>query len=1193
MLVSLDLPQGLYRQGTVYQAKGRWYEAQLVRFLEDTVRPIGGWTRMSESVAASLYASDLFTADPGNISLDYTTSGYVSPLGFGGWDVETPADKQLEPDPSTHLVFKDITGDASIKSRNAIAVSDFAAYMDVKWTDGDDGDTQVGMYVRTNDFYQTEVGSEGLLFTVQMHHGSLTTYFQDDCSGPSAAPDEGIAGNFYITRQGGAYELTSVVSGRVPALYTTPFVSENFEFFVDVTRSSITFGAPGILFLSDGSGSDHCCLYGDPINSTDSAIKVHRFDGGYQDQEIPASSIAWPEGGALRLGVRVGTTQQMGLYYADAITGANEVYLGPWTITVPLVGDPTRVYFGVQNTEAKIGQGSKWDNLTLTPHGGVEFLILDTFTRGAGTQLANTWTSDTGETYPAGSHFDVSGDIDGGVLVQNTLGQSPENAYQSGDVATSGAVCLEGYEVYCDLYHATGHSGTDAKQGFFFMKDWYTAPQAFYRFNVIYTGDSGQCQMVRDISALPQYGNDLGTVSHPQDSWLRYGVTVISAHSYQLWWEPKGGGTRTLLDIWNPTPQESYYNFLGNSNYRWMGAWSQQTGSVTGQYPAWDNLTMRNPPVAPSGDDGFHINALRVIDGIPYQLGYTIENDYFSTVSWADGFRYGVDIEGSEAKAWYQAFGGTSTKVYLDWTGLTAGDPLDLTTSAGGSTDDYDDAGHQYSGIWENIEAHLVGTEIYRYEYQQLGFSGPFDLEGTPRGAHGWEQASVGWLAFGTNEKLYTYSTGFLYDITPAGYVTGRVDTETSEENSGRYGRGVYGNLTYGTGQQGIVETFEAAVWHFDTFEDSLMSASVPTDSTLYEWNPVWGGAAPALAVTIANGYAEDAPAVGRGIVVTPERFMCILGPDGANRDVAWASRETIDIWTIDPLVPANTAGQQTLDGKGRIMRGMRGRGETIIWTDADVFAMTYQAGEYIYGFERRGFNCGLIAPLAVADIGSMFVWMSLRGFFIYDGYSRVLECPVQDAIFGELDFDQRVKIAAVVNQMFGEVWWFYPSIPADVDAQGECDRFVVYNFREELWTMGQIERTCGVEASASAKNPLMLSPQGWAYNHEVGWLHPDESGVEIVPYIESGPVQLGEGDVVLSANKLIPDEKNLGDVQAYFYGSFWPMEDETEYGPYTLNDETDVRITARQIRIRLEQNVDDDWRVGVFRFDALQGSQR
>src|SRR3990167_6084899 len=40
----IKLPPGMRNTGTVYQAKGRWYTGNFVRFFQDTIQPIGGWS---------------------------------------------------------------------------------------------------------------------------------------------------------------------------------------------------------------------------------------------------------------------------------------------------------------------------------------------------------------------------------------------------------------------------------------------------------------------------------------------------------------------------------------------------------------------------------------------------------------------------------------------------------------------------------------------------------------------------------------------------------------------------------------------------------------------------------------------------------------------------------------------------------------------------------------------------------------------------------------------------------------------------------------------------------------------------------------------------------------------------------------------------------------------------------------------
>jgi len=51
-LISLDLPAGVYRNGTDLQSAGRWRDSNLVRWHDNTLRPIGGWRTRSDTASA-------------------------------------------------------------------------------------------------------------------------------------------------------------------------------------------------------------------------------------------------------------------------------------------------------------------------------------------------------------------------------------------------------------------------------------------------------------------------------------------------------------------------------------------------------------------------------------------------------------------------------------------------------------------------------------------------------------------------------------------------------------------------------------------------------------------------------------------------------------------------------------------------------------------------------------------------------------------------------------------------------------------------------------------------------------------------------------------------------------------------------------------------------------------------------------
>ena len=43
--IPLQIPPGVYKNGTDYQSKGRWNYSNLVRWFEGTIRPVGGWRK--------------------------------------------------------------------------------------------------------------------------------------------------------------------------------------------------------------------------------------------------------------------------------------------------------------------------------------------------------------------------------------------------------------------------------------------------------------------------------------------------------------------------------------------------------------------------------------------------------------------------------------------------------------------------------------------------------------------------------------------------------------------------------------------------------------------------------------------------------------------------------------------------------------------------------------------------------------------------------------------------------------------------------------------------------------------------------------------------------------------------------------------------------------------------------------------
>jgi hypothetical protein len=442
-------------------------------------------------------------------------------------------------------------------------------------------------------------------------------------------------------------------------------------------------------------------------------------------------------------------------------------------------------------------------------------------------------------------------------------------------------------------------------------------------------------------------------------------------------------------------------------------------------------------------------------------------------------------------------------------------------------------------------------------------------MSGLCRGFITWRDNSANrWIAAGTHTKLYAMNeAGTLKEITPTGFTAGIAD---SLSKTG-YGYSTYGTLAYGTARPDTGLITPATTWSMDTWGEYLIACS-NADGKIYEWQ--LGFTTPTLAAAITN-----APTGNKAILVTAERILFALGAGGNPRKVQWCDQENNTLWT-----PAgdNQAGDYELATPGTLLAGKRVKGVNLLFTDVDVHTAQYVGAPFVYGFEKAGSGCGLISAQAVAAIDTAAIWMSKSGFWIYDGYVKPLPSDVSDYVFGNINFNQASKVYAVHNSKFGEIWWYYPS-----SGSNENDSYVTYNYRENHWNIGTLARTAGTDAGVFA-NPLAVSTDGYIYEHEVGFAYDSAS-----LYAESGPVQLGNGDNIMSVRQVVPDEQTLGEAVVSFKTRNYPTGTQSTFGPYTAANPTDVRFAARQVNMKVTGAVLADWRIGVMRLDAVPSGKR
>ena len=471
---------------------------------------------------------------------------------------------------------------------------------------------------------------------------------------------------------------------------------------------------------------------------------------------------------------------------------------------------------------------------------------------------------------------------------------------------------------------------------------------------------------------------------------------------------------------------------------------------------------------------------------------------------------------------------------------------------------------YQTAGRW--FDGHLVrftqGTIRPIGGWVSRGLSA---IAGVPRAMQAWTpeisgddptQAPV--PAIGTTSGLYVVKSGVVRNITPAAVIA-------AGNNANR-------------------------LWQFEVYGSYLIAVAYVEGSYLQTLGPyVWMGDV-AQAATLMSG----APKRPTTVVATAERFLFHLGgvdplapadinyPDvPSTRTVFWPSQESI---TDFSPTAQNSAGAFPLTTDGALRCGRATRGQTLLWTTTDVHTATYIGGDFLYRFDRVGEKCGIISTRAATGTDTSSYWMGTQQFYVFDGFVKPLECPVSDYVFNNINRSKAHLIWSMSVPKYHELTWFYPSA-----GSSEIDRYVTYNYAEQHWAFGALARTAGVSMQLPGIVPVMCDASGNVYDHETGT---SRSGAA-APYLTSGPVEMGTGDTLYQIQRIVPDEKTLGDVQATFYASLYPTAAETTVGPVTLANPTSVRVTARQIRVRLDEVRATDWRVGKMRFGVRQSSRR
>jgi hypothetical protein len=438
------------------------------------------------------------------------------------------------------------------------------------------------------------------------------------------------------------------------------------------------------------------------------------------------------------------------------------------------------------------------------------------------------------------------------------------------------------------------------------------------------------------------------------------------------------------------------------------------------------------------------------------------------------------------------------------------------------------------------------------------------------------------------------------------------------------WGAGRWGASTWGTPRTTADALLDPGLWSLDNFGQILI-ATVHNGRS-FQWSPI---ADNALALTTRATNITGAPTRSYMSVVSDrDRHLVMLGTETTLGDKASQDRMFIrfsDQENINDYFPTstNTAGTFRLDSGSEIRATSKGKDYTFIGTDSAAYIMQFIGTPFTFSIRQVGSNCGVIGQNASVFVDTNVYWMSDEGgFFMYDGSVKKLPCLVEDFVFKTsggtpgLNYNAGQQVYSAHNSLFSEIIWFYPSASSNF-----VDRMVTYNYQDNAWTTGTLARTSYTDkvifdkpfATKFTDNTIPTYPvvngitasQGASiyYSQETGVNEVDSNGAvtAISAYIESGDFDLdvdgNGGEYFIKMRRFIPDFKILaGNANITLSLRDYPSNVAVPT-TFTINSSTtkvDTRIRARLAALKIENTqIDDNWRLGLFRFDFQPDGRR
>lgn len=419
------------------------------------------------------------------------------------------------------------------------------------------------------------------------------------------------------------------------------------------------------------------------------------------------------------------------------------------------------------------------------------------------------------------------------------------------------------------------------------------------------------------------------------------------------------------------------------------------------------------------------------------------------------------------------------------------------------------------------------------------------------------------------------------------------------------WGAGAWGLNTWGVGGSTQVSL---RIWSQGNFGEDLVFG--PRGGGIYYWDATSGINSRGFALSDLPN-SSDVPIVQNTVFVSDiSRFVMCFGCNDLNGTtldpllIRWSDQENAAMWTPSAT---NQAGSIRLSQGSEIIGVTQSRQEILAFTDTALYGVQYVGPPYVWGASLLGDGLSIMGPKAMGTAANITYWMGRDKFYAYDGNVKTIRCDLRHHVFSDINQQQNMQVFAAVNEGFNEVWWFYCS-----KNSSQIDRYVVYNYAEDIWYYGTMQRTAWIDAGIRP-NPIAATYSNNLVSHENG-VDDNVLGVPlpINAYVETSEFDLADGDKFLFIRRVLPDITFRGSTQGSSPQSLLTIKAMNNSGsgyrdPLSVGGDASaviyrtatapieeftgqvfIRSRGRQFVMRLESNrVGTAWQMGSMRVDA------